>query len=92
MGPDVDWGAEDVVHVVGAGIGRGAAGRFAVDVGLDYGGPDHCCHAGHEAGGDFADGSEADAELSETGVEEDVAERNEDYQGKGIEVVEDVVG
>lgn len=63
-----------------------------VDVVLDDGGPYHGGAADEEAGGDFADGCEADAGFAEGRVDEEVVEGDEYEEGEGVEVGEDVVG
>lgn len=64
----------------------------SLHVGLDDGGPDHGRRAGVEAPGDLLDRGEADAALAEEGVDEAIADGDEDDEGEGVQVGEDVVG
>lgn len=45
---------------------------------LDDSGPDHGGAAGEETGGDLLDGGEADALPAQSGVDEEIADGNED--------------
>lgn len=59
---------------------------------LDDSGPDHGGAAGEETGGDPLDGGEADSLLAQGGVDEEIADGDEDDQREGIQVGENVVG
>jgi len=87
LSPDVDVNRRTPV-----GGGVAAAFGFLVDVGLDDGRPDHGHGAGVEAPGDLIDGCEVPAHLSEPGPDEEVADGNENDEGEGVKVREDIVG
>lgn len=86
LGPHVDWRRViTAVHLV-------AAGARLVDVVLDNSCRDHSERGKHETECNALDGGEADAGLAERGVEEVVNDGDEDNQGDGVEVGDDVVG
>jgi len=86
LGPDVDRGwVVAAVHVF-------AARALGVDVMLDDGSGNHRERCKDETEGDALNGSEADVCLAESGVEEVVNDGNEDDQGDGVEVSDDIVG
>lgn len=99
LGPDVDGdlgalnGLAGLVELAGEVAGRVLAAHGAlVDVVLDDGGPDHGRGTGEEAGGNLLDGGEFDAGLAEGRVDEEIVDGDEDKEGEGVEVGEDVVG
>lgn len=59
---------------------------------LDDGGADHGEGGEHEAKGHALDGSEADVGFAEGRVQEVVHDGDEDDEGDGVEVGDDVVG
>ena len=63
-----------------------------VDVVLDHAGPDHGRRGDKVSGGDSLDRREVEAHLAQGWVDEDIEERDHDYQGEGVEVCQDVVG
>lgn len=69
-----------------------AAGAELVDVVLDDGGAYHGQGGEHEAEGHALDGGEADAGLAESRVQESIDDGDEDDEGDGVEVGDDVVG
>ena len=89
--PDVD--GRGVAGVVADPVRRVvAAGAEVVDVVLRHGRGYHGEGAEEEAPGDAFQRREADAEPFETGVEEDVGDGDEDDEGDGVDVVDEVVG
>ncbi len=66
------------------------AGRQTVDVHLHAQRPHHGRGTGEETEGDLLDWGEADAVLAERWVEENIADRDEDEEGEGVEVVQDI--
>ena len=102
-GEDLGEGDEEVgdrLHPDVDGRGAGAvwirrvlaAGAEFVDVILDDGGCDHGGGRGDPAPGDLLQRGEADAHAFETGVDEDVTNGDEDDEGDGVDVVDEVVG
>ena len=86
LGPDVDWRwVVAAVHVL-------AAWALGVDVVLDNSSGYHGEGREDETECDTLDGSEADVCLAESGVEEVVYNRDEDDEGNGVEVGDEVVG
>jgi len=86
LGPNVDRGGAVVT------AGMSATGRSFIDIVLDDAGADHSHRAHPETGGNLLKGGETNAALPEEGVQDQIAERNEDDQGKGVQIGEDVVG
>ena len=92
LDPDVERGADLVAVGVLAAVHVLAADGGVVDVVLDDGCGDHCEGGEHEAEEHALDGGELDALLAEEGVEEVVDDGDEDDEGDGVEVSDDVVG
>lgn len=68
------------------------AGRGLVDVVLENG-EAHCSNGGDdESEGHAGDGAESDAHLAETRVNEMVHDRDENDDGKRVEIIKDIVG
>lgn len=63
-----------------------------IDIVLNNSGPDHGSGTSKEAGGDPLDWGELYAHPAETRVEEEVEDRDENYQRKRVKIVDDVVG
>lgn len=59
---------------------------------MDNGSPNHGGATDEETRGHLLDRSEADADLAESGVDDTVVKGDEDEQGEGVEVGENVVG
>lgn len=63
-----------------------------VQVCLDDSRPDHGHGTGEESKGDLLDGSEIDTSFAERGVDDNIAEGNQDDEREGVEVRHDIVG
>jgi hypothetical protein len=72
-------------------LGVGDLG-FDLHVCLDDCGPDHSGGAGEEPSRDPLDGRELDACFAESGIYENVANGDEDDEGKRVQIREDIVG
>lgn len=84
LDPDGEGGgALALVHVL-------AARALLVDVVLDDGGGDHGDGSEHETGEHALDGGEPNSLLAEEGVEEVIDDGNEDNQGDGVKVGDDL--
>lgn len=81
-----------LVQLVEAVVGFLAAGADLVDVVLRDGGADHAAPSEEETGRDALEWGELDAHAAEARVDEFVHDRDEDDEGEGVEVVDDVVG
>jgi hypothetical protein len=89
LNPDVEGGN------VGLGVascGGGTANGEVVDLPLDDSSAHHGEGTAHETGKDTLDGREVDAGATESRVDEDVHDGDEDDEREGVEVGENVVG
>ena len=83
----------DAVDVDGCGAeGDGVAGWCGVDFVLDEGGVEHGEGGDPEAEDDSVDGREGDLSFAEVGVDETVDDGDEEDDGKGVEVLDQIVG
>jgi hypothetical protein len=89
LDPDIERGWADSTVVVEAAVGLVSAGRCLVDIVLDNGGPHHSSGSSPETNSNLLESSEVEPHSSETGVQERVAEGDEDDQRERIQVVND---
>lgn len=73
-------------------VGVFAAGAELVDIVLGDGGDDHAGAGDDETSSDTLQWGEVESHAAETGVDEAVEDGDEDDQGEGVEVVNDIVG
>lgn len=83
LNPDVDRAAAGIILADNTG---------AVDVDLNNAGRDHGSGCNHESHRNTLDGREANSGLAKSGIEEGVDQGDEEDQGQGVEVVDQIVG
>lgn len=86
LDPDADW--RNIV----TGRGCVSAGRSLVNIVLDNGTTSSGDSGEGETEGDSADTAEFDVRLAKTGIDDVGQEGNEDDNGQGVEVAEEIVG
>ena len=91
-GLDPDGDGRELLVLVETVVGVLAAVAELVDVVLGDGGGDHGGACAEEPGRDALDRREFEAHSAEARVDEAVHDGDEDDQGEGVEVVDDVVG
>lgn len=91
LSPDVDWRWVDSAVLVEAVVRLGAAWGGLVDVVLNKRCPDHGGSCQPETRGNLLDGGELPSHLSETWIEELIANWDEKDEREGIEIVDDIV-
>lgn len=62
-----------------------------VDVVLYNSSPNHGSRTGEETGGDSFDWGKVDPHPAKPWIDEDITDRNEDYQGDGVEIINNII-
>jgi hypothetical protein len=91
LDPNSDIGAA-ILSCLAEGVDVAAAGRHLVDVPLDHARRNHSEGAERETGGDLLDGGEFDTRFSQTRVDEEVHDGDQDDDEDRVQLGYDIVG